>query len=386
MLGLPFPSRFRPNSSAHRGLILNMAKPLRSDDPNPPNVQFRDFGVLNDGTRSKGATVTSIVVNVTLAALVIILGFVVKTNPAVAKQIAEITLPPEPPPVPKPAPKPPPPPPPKLTPPKPVTPPKVPPPPMPDPPPDPKPLPTPQPKPVNLPPAPPKAVTPPPAPVKVNLGVASAASVPNHDAHPSAVRLGSPTNPLQPLTGPAVSRVNLGVAGMPGMNAANSGNGPHATSVNMGSGCPNCTNLNGHDNASHQVVGVKLGSGNGPMNSPNVAAVTPVKLGTPPPPPPTTRTASTALPASSAPKVIYKPEPVYSAEARQLHLEGAVTVRIRVSASGSVQVLGVVTGLGHGLDQSAVQAAGGTRFHPALDASGHPVDWEGNVVVRFILS
>ena len=63
-----------------------------------------------------------------------------------------------------------------------------------------KPLPTPQPKPVLAPPTPPKAVTPPPAPVKVNLGVATAASVPNHDLHPSAVRLGESTNPLKPLT------------------------------------------------------------------------------------------------------------------------------------------------------------------------------------------
>ena len=51
-----------------------MAKPLRSDDPNPPSVQFRDFGVLNDGKRSKGAAVASIVINVTLLALVVILG------------------------------------------------------------------------------------------------------------------------------------------------------------------------------------------------------------------------------------------------------------------------------------------------------------------------
>jgi TonB family protein len=363
-----------------------MAKPLRSDDPNPPNVQFRDFGVLNDGTRSKAATVTSIVINVTLAALVVILGIVIKTNPAVAKQIAEITLPPEPPPQPKPVPKPPPPPP-KPLPPTPVKPPKVTiPPPVEPPPPDVKPLPTPQPKPVNIPPAPPKAVNPPPAPVKVNLGVASAASVPNHDAHPSPVRLGSPTNPLQPLTGPAVSKVNLGAAGMPGMNAANSGNGPHATSVNLGSGCPNCTNMNGHDNGVGVVRGVKLGSGTGPMNSKNYAAVEPVRLGTPPPPPPSRPSIASPTAAAAAPKVLFKPEPVYTEEAKAMHLEGAVTLRIRVSASGTVQVLGVVSGLGHGLDQSATRAAEGTRFRPAMDASGHPTDWEGTVVVRFQLS
>ena len=31
-----------------------MAKPLRSDDPTPQNMQFAHFGVLNDGSQSKG--------------------------------------------------------------------------------------------------------------------------------------------------------------------------------------------------------------------------------------------------------------------------------------------------------------------------------------------
>jgi protein TonB len=363
-----------------------MAKPLRSDDPNPPSVAFRDFGVLNDGSRSKGAAATSIILNVSVAALVLILGFVVKTNPAVAKKITEITLPPEPPPPPKPAPKPPPPPPPKPLPPTPVQPPKIKPIPVPDPPPDPKPLPTPpQPKPVSLaPPAPPKKVDPPPAPVKVNLAAASAASVPNHDANPSPVRLGSPTNPLKPLTGPAIAKVSLGAAGMPGMNASNSGSGPHATSVNMGSGSPNGKNLNGRDNASNVVVGVKLGvpGGTGPLTSKNYNNVAVVHMGTPPPPPPT-RTAITAPSSRPTPVLISKPDPVYTAEARALHISGAVTVRIRVTASGGVEVLGVTSGLGHGLDESAIQAAKLTRWRPALDASGQPIDWDGSVIEHF---
>jgi hypothetical protein len=51
-----------------------------------------------------------------------------------------------------------------------------------------------------------------------------------------------------------------------------------------------------------------------------------------------------------------------------------------------VQVLGVVQGLGHGLDESAIEAAKATRFRPAVDASGNPVDWEGVVLVKFQLS
>jgi periplasmic protein TonB len=90
--------------------------------------------------------------------------------------------------------------------------------------------------------------------------------------------------------------------------------------------------------------------------------------------------------AQSKPTLIYKPDPVYTEEARAMHLEGNVSVRIRVTADGTVQVLGVVSGLGHGLDQAAAKAAEGTRFKPALDASGSPVPWEGVVLVKFQMS
>jgi periplasmic protein TonB len=363
-----------------------MAKPLRSEDPNPPSVQFRDFGVLNDGAQSKGAAITSIVINVTLAALVVILGYVVKNNPIVQKTVATLTLPPQPPPEPKPVPKPPPPPP-KPLPPTPVKPPKItPPPPVEPPPPDVKPLPTPQPKPVNLPPAPPKRINPPPAPVKVNLGAASAASIPNHDANPSPVRLGSTTNPLKTLTGPAVSSVNLGNAGVPGMNSANTGSGPHATSVNLGNGCPNCTDLNGHDAGVGPVRGVKLGSGTGPMNSKNYAAAAPVQLGTPPSAPTASKPAVSALSAATPPKVTYKPNPVYSEDAKENHIEGNAVVSVIFRANGTMDVIGLVRGLGHGLDEPALTAARGVKFSPALDAGGRPIDFPTNIIVHFIIN
>jgi len=364
-----------------------MAKPLRSDDPNPPSVQFRDFGVLNDGQRSKGAAAASIAINVTLAALVVILGIVIKTNPAVAKEVAVLTLPPPPPP--QPAVKPPPPIKVKPLPPMPVPPPKIklpPPPPMPVPP-DVKPLPTPQPvKPTFTPPAPPKAVTPPPAPVKVNLGVATAASVPNHDLHPSAVRLGESTNPLKSLSGPAVSSVNLGNAGMPGMNKGNTGNGPRASAVNLGSGSPNGS-MNGHDNAVGPVRGVALGSGTGPMSSKNYAAVKPVQLGTPPASAPerSTNTAS-SISAATPPKITFKPEPVYTQEAKEHHVEGDAVVKVVFRANGSIDVIGLVRGLGYGLDEPALQSARGIRFHPALNAAAEPVDFPTNIIIHFVIN
>ena len=336
-----------------------MAKPLRSADPNPKSVQFAHFGVLDDGSRSKGATVTSIVINGLILAAILIVGTLIKTNPIMAKKLTELTLPPQPPPPPPPIKHPP------VMPPKPVTiPPKL----VVQPPPPEK-----LPEIVKLAPAPPKPLPPspeikvitPPAPKIVNLGNPKAASVPNHDEHPSAVRLGTTTSPVSPV-GPAVANVNLS-RGMPGMNAGNVGNGPRASKVVMGNGSPGGTNMNAHGNS---AVAVKPITGFG-GNVPPAGATKPV--------------VQTAI-LASPPRVLYKPSPVYTAEAKAMHLEGNVKVRIKVSANGSVQVIQVTQGLGHGLDQAAIQAAQGTRFKPAVDSNGQPIDWEGVVVVNFQMS
>ena len=66
-----------------------MPKPLVSTDPNPTrnDVMFRHFGVLDTGKRSKGAAITAISFNFGLLAIIIILGMIVKTNPAMANKI-----------------------------------------------------------------------------------------------------------------------------------------------------------------------------------------------------------------------------------------------------------------------------------------------------------
>jgi TonB family protein len=340
-----------------------MAKPLRSADPNPKSVQFSQFGVLDDGRRSTGATVTSIVINGLILAAILIVGTLVKTNPIMARKLTELTLPPQPPPPPPPVKRPP------VMPPKPLpTPPKLvvetPPPPPPvvklDPP---KLTPLP---PKPLPPTPEIKIAAPPAPKIVNLGNPKAASVPNHDPNPSPVRLGNPNSPVSPI-GPAIGNVNLG-RGVQGMPGANNGNGPRSTTVNLGNGLPGGSNMNAH-----------------PGNS--VAAVKPVTgFGGNGAPPPATQPKVQAVSVSSPPKVIYKPNPVYSSEALAMHIEGNVKVRIKVLASGQVQVEQVTQGLGHGLDESAKQAAAATRFKPAVDSNGHPIDWEGVVVVNFQMS
>ncbi len=103
------------------------------------------------------------------------------------------------------------------------------------------------------------------------------------------------------------------------------------------------------------------------------------------PPPPPSRGVQT-LTTASKPTVVFKPKPEYTAEAIKLHIEGTVSVRIRVTPSGSVEVIGVTSPLGHGLDDSAIRAVQSTKFKPALDASGNPVPWEGIVSVSFQLA
>jgi TonB family protein len=237
------------------------------------------------------------------------------------------------------------------------------------------------PKPVIL-PAPPKQVVAMAAPQVVHLG--AAAAVVNNSQHPAAVALGSTSNPIAPSSA-RVSNVNLGNRGMAGMPSSNTGMG-RPTAVNLaGSGQPGGS-MNG--TGARGVQGVKLGvaGGTGPMNSTGrVAGPVNLAVNTPPPMPHSMGAQSEAT-HHSAPKVIYKPKPEYTEEAKQLHLEGTVTVHIHVLPNGAVQVVGITNGLGHGLDESAKRAVLATKFEPATDAAGHPIEWDGFVNVAFQLA
>lgn len=80
-------------------------------------------------------------------------------------------------------------------------------------------------------------------------------------------------------------------------------------------------------------------------------------------------------------EIISKPTPVYTQEARSLRIQGEVLVEVVLEASGSPRVLRVVRGLGHGLDDNAVRAAGQIRFKPAI-RNGQPAD--STVVLHII--
>ena len=87
-------------------------------------------------------------------------------------------------------------------------------------------------------------------------------------------------------------------------------------------------------------------------------------------------------PATTPVEITFKPNPVYSDEARSLKLEGEVLLEVNFYANGTLNVNRVVRGLGHGLDEAAMQAAKRIRFKPAL-RYGQPVDSTAVVHVTF---
>jgi TonB family protein len=83
--------------------------------------------------------------------------------------------------------------------------------------------------------------------------------------------------------------------------------------------------------------------------------------------------------------LISKPRPGYTDEARKLKIEGDVTLQVRFTADGHVEVLRVVRGLGYGLDRLAQTAAQHIQFKPAT-RDGHPVDEVTVIHVTFQLA
>jgi TonB family protein len=85
------------------------------------------------------------------------------------------------------------------------------------------------------------------------------------------------------------------------------------------------------------------------------------------------------------PEVISEPRPQYTAEARELKIQGEVTLQVRFGANGKVEVLGVVSKLGHGLDEQAERVAQQIRFKPATK-NGQPTDHVTYIHILFQLA
>jgi TonB family protein len=100
---------------------------------------------------------------------------------------------------------------------------------------------------------------------------------------------------------------------------------------------------------------------------------------------PARRKAARTAGADSAVEILSKPQPAYTEEARRLRIEGEVWLEALFRASGEVQVVRVVRGLGHGLDESAIEAARRIRFRAARQ-DGVPVDSSAVIRIRFELA
>ncbi|MEP7354469.1 MAG: TonB family protein [Acidobacteriota bacterium] len=98
-------------------------------------------------------------------------------------------------------------------------------------------------------------------------------------------------------------------------------------------------------------------------------------------------TASSKGPQSldSSIEILSKPKPEYTEEARKLRVEGTVVVEVLFLASGHARGLRVVSGLGHGLDEAAIVAVEGIRYHAATK-TGIPVDSNATVRIVFQLA
>lgn len=67
-----------------------------------------------------------------------------------------------------------------------------------------------------------------------------------------------------------------------------------------------------------------------------------------------------------------KPRPAYTKEARRLRVQGFVTLRVLLSASGKISRVRVMKGLRAGLTENAIRAACKIQFKPAIK-TGQPV-------------
>jgi TonB family protein len=83
-------------------------------------------------------------------------------------------------------------------------------------------------------------------------------------------------------------------------------------------------------------------------------------------------------------EILDKPRPMYTDEARRLHIEGEVLIQALFEASGRIRVLKVIRALGHGLDENAETAASAIHFRPATK-NGQATDIVAVVRIQFQL-
>ena len=86
----------------------------------------------------------------------------------------------------------------------------------------------------------------------------------------------------------------------------------------------------------------------------------------------------------SAPKAVFSPDPEYSEEARKAKYQGTCLLDLVVDANGHPTNIKVISALGMGLDEKAMESVRNWKFEPG-QKDGHPVAVEIAVEVDFHL-
>ena len=89
-------------------------------------------------------------------------------------------------------------------------------------------------------------------------------------------------------------------------------------------------------------------------------------------------------PGVTPPKPIYKPEPQYSPEALNARVQGTVVFQVVINEAGVIVSPSVLSPLGFGLDEKALEAIQGWRFEPGRK-DGKPVSIQATIEVHFRL-
>ncbi len=240
----------------------------------------------------------------------------------------------------------------------------------------------------KLPPAPPKAVAPPPQP-KVGLFSSPRPTEMANNRTQATVKQGGFGDPQGARPNPnsnqsklvAVGAFNLAPGAATGAGAARKGT---VSGTSFGAGVANGV-PGGRDRGTVASAGFANGvvGGSGKPGPHGAVATTGFSdnIGGPP----TQVAVKTSEPAFVPPIVLSEPHPQYTPEAAQLRIQGEVTLEVRFLATGQVEVLRVVNGLGHGLDEQAKHVAEQIRFKPA-QKDGHPVDHTTLIHVTFQLA
>ncbi len=241
----------------------------------------------------------------------------------------------------------------------------------------------------KLPPAPPKAVAPPPQP-KVGLFASpKPTEVANNQVQAGrskqvvlVIRIGAKPNPNSTKSQlVAVGSFNSAPGAATGAGAARKG---AVSGTSFGAGVANGV-PGGHDKGKVASAGFANGVIGGTGKPGGTGTVATAGFSNSIGSAPTQVAIKTSEPAFVPPVVISEPHPEYTPEAAQLRIQGEVTLQVRFLATGQVEVLRVVNGLGHGLDEQAKHVAEQIRFKPA-EKDGHPVDHTTLIHVTFQLA